>query len=132
LIFLILLSLLIGCTDPVSSPDSIHNNNAESQGMQAMIMNRGMEMTRMTGSGDSPAEPAFQQRDVIISEVMVRQQETLADPDFNAYSGWIELHNLENNPVDISGWVVGFRPGSLQHRRGILGAGPSLPRCDTG
>jgi uncharacterized protein YjiK len=111
LIFLILLSLLIGCTDPVSSSDSIHNNKAESQGDAGENEQGDGNDTDDDGENDdSSAQPAFQQRDVIINEVMIRQQETLADPDFSAYSGWIELHNLENNPVDISGWVVGFRP----------------------
>ncbi len=64
------------------------------------------------GRGNEPETPEFLPGDIVISEVMIRQQETLADPDFDAYSGWIELHNLENNPVDLSGWVVGYRPAS--------------------
>jgi uncharacterized protein YjiK len=110
LIYLILFSLMIACADPVSGPGSSHPDNTETK--EYTDDNDQEEGSDSDGSGDSPAEPAFQQRDVIISEVMVRQQETLADPDFNAYSGWIELHNRENNPVDISGWVVGFRPAS--------------------
>ncbi len=61
---------------------------------------------------ESPESSAFRMRDVIINEMMVRQQETPADPDFKAYSGWIELHNRESTSADISNWVIGYRPSS--------------------
>ena len=115
---LLLIFLFTACADPVSQPvdesapgslkeQSDENNNGEGSGEDDSDDTDG-------GDGDegTPAQPAFQQHDVVINEVMVRQQETVSDPDFQSYSGWIELHNRENNSVDISGWVVGFRPAS--------------------
>ncbi len=113
LIYLILFSLLVACSDPVTGPDGNHSESADAiNDTRENDQEEGNGSDDDSNSGDSPSQPAFQQRDVVISEVMVRQQETLADPDFNAYSGWIELHNRENNTVDLSGWVVGFRPAS--------------------
>jgi len=127
MISLLLIFLLSACVDPVSQP--LDESALASLKGQADEGNNGEDSdddgSGDTGDGDgsddtdgldgnegTPAQPAFQQRDIIINEVMVRQQETLTDPDFQSFSGWIELHNLENNPVDVSGWVVGYRPAS--------------------
>ena len=118
MIFLLLIFLFSACVDPVSQPldesapgshkeQTDDRNNGEGSGEDDSDDTDGRD-----GNEGTPAQPVFQQRDVIINEVMVRQLETVSDPDFQSYSGWIELHNLENNPVDVSGWVLGFRPAS--------------------
>ncbi len=48
--------------------------------------------------------------DIIISEFMVHQEHTLADPDFGEYSGWIELHNRGDRSENISGWLLAGQP----------------------
>ncbi len=119
----LLIFLVLSCTDPVSGPvdGQAANHMNEQSGGDGEGGDDSDDGNDSDGSDDgddsdgnenAPSQPAFQQRDVIINEIMVRQNETLSDPDFNANAGWIELHNRENNPVDISGWVVGFRPAS--------------------
>ena len=118
MIFLLLIFLFSACVDPVSQPldesapgshkeQTDDRNNGEGSGEDDSDDTDGRD-----GNEGTPAQPSFQQRDVILNEMMVRQQETLSDPDFQSFSGWIELHNRENNPVDVSGWVVGYRSAS--------------------
>jgi hypothetical protein len=42
---------------------------------------------------------------VVISEFMAANDETLADGDGN-YSDWIELHNMGDSTVDLTGWYL--------------------------
>jgi len=42
---------------------------------------------------------------VVISEFMAKNDETLADGDGN-YSDWIELYNTGSNTVDLTGWYL--------------------------
>lgn len=42
---------------------------------------------------------------VVISEFMAKNDKTLIDGDGN-YSDWIELHNLGDDPVDLTGWYL--------------------------
>ena len=55
---------------------------------------------------------------VIISEFMVQQNQTLADPDFGRFSGWIELHNRSRRKIDLSGWLLVVYPPDVQLQRG--------------
>lgn len=50
--------------------------------------------------------PANDTLHVEISEVMAANSRTLLDPDYFDFSDWIELHNLENKPADISGYKL--------------------------
>lgn len=75
--------MIFGCSDPFSE-DSDDN-----------------------GNGDPSS---FQEASIIISEFMVRQDETVADPDYGEYYGWIELHNREEETVDLGGWIIAGRP----------------------
>ncbi len=108
------------CNDPVSRSAGEDRSNRqsgqnESQGEGDNGNGNGEENGDASGNDDgseSPESAQFRMRDIIINEVMVRQQETLADPDFEAYSGWIELHNRESTSADISNWVIGYRPSS--------------------
>ncbi|RUM65160.1 MAG: hypothetical protein DSZ05_06605 [Sulfurospirillum sp.] len=52
---------------------------------------------------DLPQESALH---VEISEVMAANAHTLLDPDYFNFSDWIELHNLDDKPVDISGYQL--------------------------
>ena len=54
---------------------------------------------------------------VIISEFMVQQNHTLADPDFGTYSGWIELHNRSRRKIDLTGWLLVVYPPDAQLER---------------
>ena len=54
--------------------------------------------------------PATFPYSVVINEFMVRQEDTLKDPDFGQYSSWIELLNREDVEVEISGWILAGQP----------------------
>ncbi|MDG5767747.1 SdiA-regulated domain-containing protein [Balneolales bacterium ANBcel1] len=57
--------------------------------------------------GGQPGDNSgFEFSDVVISEFMVVQDGIIADPDYDGYSGWIELHNREFEEVDVSGWII--------------------------
>ncbi|MFO8028447.1 MAG: SdiA-regulated domain-containing protein [Cyclonatronaceae bacterium] len=103
-IFLLLAFLLpLACADLVdgtADPESSNNRDEQENGEKSH------------NDTDPPAHSSFVHYEVIISEVMIRQQETLADPDFDAFSGWVELHNREDTAVDLSEWVVGYHPAS--------------------
>ncbi|MDG5813697.1 lamin tail domain-containing protein [Chitinispirillales bacterium ANBcel5] len=75
--------------------------------------------------GDENREPQdFIPHRVTINEFMVKQSQTLKDPDFGDYSGWIELYNHDDGAVDISGWIVSGQPlGSESNQWGVLPRG---------
>lgn len=79
--FLLGVAFLFGCSDPFSKKNGKNDSNE-----------------------------AFQPKNVIINEVMIRQEHTLADPDFGRFSGWLELHNKEERHVDLSGWTLRIQP----------------------
>ncbi len=81
--------------------------------------------------GGSPDPDSFQPADILINEFMVRQENTIADPDFNQYSGWIELRNRESAPVDLGGWIIAGRdPESGTSRQYALPEGTVIPPDD--
>ena len=51
------------------------------------------------------AASARADNNVIISEFMAQNNNTLADDD-GAYSDWIELFNAGTNTVDLGGWSL--------------------------
>ncbi len=57
---------------------------------------------------------------VYISEVMVLQQHTLADPDFGGYAGWMELHNPRRRSRDLDGWVLAMYPPETELTSGAF------------
>lgn len=92
----LILLLASGCDDPISKkdmPGSLADQNDDQY-----------HEGSLNGNSEDPAP--FESKDIIISEIMIRQTQTKPDPDFGVYSGWIELHNRESNTVDLSGWVL--------------------------
>ncbi len=83
-LFLSGLLSIIGCSNPVSDDPENGNNQA------------------------------FTDKDVVISEFMVVQENTLSDPDFGEFGGWIELHNREDEEVDLGGWILAGDDPALQ------------------
>ncbi len=125
MLFTLIFLVLIACSDPVSKSSDDSGSNTQSEqgdgqdGSGESESNAGDDNGDGNSNddgdgsgGDASESPVFNMQNVIINEVMIRQQETLADPDFGAYSGWIELHNRESSQVDLSHWVVGYRPSS--------------------
>ncbi len=53
-----------------------------------------------------PMKPIGESRGLIISEVMASNAHTIMDPDFLAFSDWIELYNDSANPIDISNYKL--------------------------
>lgn len=43
---------------------------------------------------------------VLINELLASNAINLADPDFQAYSDWVELYNANGSPADLSGWTL--------------------------
>lgn len=43
---------------------------------------------------------------VFINELLASNAVNLADPDFQAFSDWVELYNAGNSPADLSGWTL--------------------------
>ncbi len=48
-----------------------------------------------------------QEKKLIISEVMAINAHTIMDPDFFAFSDWIEIHNQSDEEIDIGGYSLG-------------------------
>ncbi len=119
MICILLVFVLASCTDPLSGPSEgarTKMQNGQNDGASGQNgSGEDDQNNQEDGDGSNGKDtypPMFQLQDVIINEVMVRQQLTLADPDFGAFSGWIELHNRESVPVNLSHWIVGYRPAS--------------------
>lgn len=75
--------------------------------LPGLILLAGLTFGCSNPLSENPLDPSdFTGYNVIINEFMVQQNETLADPDFEEYGGWIELHNRENKEVDVSGWIL--------------------------
>ena len=58
------------------------------------------------------AETARAQDNVVISELMAVNHDTLTDQD-GQYSDWIELYNAGTNTVSLNGWYLTDNPNSL-------------------
>ncbi len=81
----------------------------------------------LKGDASENAED-FDPHPVIVNEFMVKQDGVLADPDFGAYSGWIELYNPEFEEVDISNWIIaGEYPGADAALVDTIPAGTVIP-----
>ena len=99
-IFLLCLTFIMvfGCDDPISKkgiPDSLTDHQS------------GQYQDEYRDENNEDPDPVtFEANDIIINEIMIRQTQTRPDPDFGVYSGWIELHNRELHPVDLSGWIL--------------------------
>ncbi len=50
--------------------------------------------------------PLEDKKALIISEVMAVNAHTKMDPDFFAFSDWIEIHNQSNSEIDISNYML--------------------------
>ena len=51
--------------------------------------------------------------DIEINEVMAANTHTVLDQDYYAFSDWIELHNISNHAVNISGYGLGDKPDTI-------------------
>ena len=61
---------------------------------------------------------------VVINEVMASNTNTAAD-EAGQYEDWIELHNLTNQTVDLTGFALSDNPANL--RKWLFPAGTSIP-----
>lgn len=64
---------------------------------------------------------------IVINEFMVDQRNTIKDPDFGEYAGWIELHNRSNKKVAIGGWILaGNSPETHPEMTDVIPEGMSI------
>ncbi|MBL7795588.1 MAG: CotH kinase family protein [Saprospiraceae bacterium] len=61
---------------------------------------------------------------VAINEIMASNSTTIQDPEGD-FEDWIELHNLTNNPVDLSGYYLTDNPANLP--KYLIPAGVTIP-----
>ncbi len=69
------------------------------------------------------------QKSLVISEVMASNGRTLLDPDFSAFSDWIEIYNGSFEDIDIGGYYLGdsLKKGSWKIPVGtVIGANDHL------
>jgi len=45
-------------------------------------------------------------QEIVINEFQASNASTVSDPDFGAYSDWIELYNTTDQAVDLEGWYL--------------------------
>ncbi len=112
----------------VAVPQNLLQNLADKIKVGTELNNRDWTDTRVLPDGAVPLfflkPPANANLHVEISEVMAANSHTLLDPDYFNFSDWIELHNLENKPADISGYQLSDK---LNKPKWIIPEGTVIP-----
>ncbi len=86
----------------------LHFSSGAGFAAQGLILLAGLFLLGQQSVEQTPAGPAA--GPVSVSEVMVLQHQTLADPDFGEYGSWIELHNSRRRSRDLGGWMLVVYP----------------------